>query len=419
MHEGRYCEMLPYFSAGDLASQNVKWNESQLISLVVKSVNEGLNVLHNAGIVHRDIKPNNLFMSNTLDYVVIGDFGISSVLHQNVSVRATTMSRTLGYAAPETSAGFISKESDYYSFGITLLHLILGRDPFAGMTDNQIINLTINKKLEIPYSVSERFSSLIRGLTLKDRSDRWGYDEVSRWLNNENVEVKEVKKTKGVKAYNFNKEKYYSIEDISKAFALDWENAKKHLYRGFVDKYLLQFGEEMASSCIDLKELEDKDVAVFRLIYLLNPYAPLCYKGRFFNDLEHLAKVMRDALPNIDNEILEMLKKGCLEYYIKLDNAYEQGLIVALNDIIKKLKTGDDEFYFAVMYYLDPNIRFVFKNMEFETIQQFADYVLGLGVEQESDFAKELLETPLFSMWIASLGYSQAVYDWKQICRYN
>lgn len=65
--------------------------------------------------------------------MVIGDFGISSVLNKDVSVRATSMSRTMGYSAPETSNGFISKESDYYSFGITLYHLVLGTDPFAGI----------------------------------------------------------------------------------------------------------------------------------------------------------------------------------------------------------------------------------------------------------------------------------------------
>ena len=53
-------------------------------------------------------------------------------MKSDVSVRVTNMSRTFGYAAPETSTGFVSKESDYYSLGITLLHILLGQDSFFG-----------------------------------------------------------------------------------------------------------------------------------------------------------------------------------------------------------------------------------------------------------------------------------------------
>jgi serine/threonine protein kinase len=415
VHGGRYCEILPFYAAGDLAALKEKMSDTQIINLVVPSVKEGLNVLHNAGIVHRDIKPSNLFFSNALDYVIIGDFGISSMLDPNLSVRATTMSRTFGYAAPETSAGFISKESDYYSFGITLLHLATGLDPFAGMTDAQILNLTINRRIEIPGFISDRISTLIKGLTLKERSDRWGYDEVTRWLNNEAVELKESKKVTGIKPYNFNKEKYYNLVDISKAFSLDWDNTKKHLYRGLVDKYLLNYGEEITSNCMDLKEITDKDVAVFKLIYLLNPYAPLSYRGRIFNDLEHLANVMHDAIPGCDSEILEMLKNGCLEHYIQLDNAYDKDIVSVIADFANKIREGNNDYYYAIMYYLNPYMGYVHDKVEFKTVMEVVDYLIELDEEKEMKFAKELMESQEFFMWVASKGYSKIVDDWKNI----
>ena len=66
-------------------------------SIITPSVNEGLKALHNQDIIHRDIKPSNMFYNDSKDKIVLGDFGISSVLKSDVSVRATNMSRTFGY----------------------------------------------------------------------------------------------------------------------------------------------------------------------------------------------------------------------------------------------------------------------------------------------------------------------------------
>lgn len=414
-YEGRYFEVLPYYSSGDLAAQNRKFNEGEIESVIIPSVNNGLKALHDNGIVHRDIKPSNIFLSDTGDSAIIGDFGISSTLHTNVSVRATTMSRTFGYAAPETTSGFISKESDYYSFGITLLHLITGQDPFAGMTDMQIVYQTMTQKLVLPGTISERFSLLIRGLTLKERTDRWGYDEVCRWLRKENVAVVENRKTNGMKPYSLNKERYYNLEDLSKAFVLDWESAKKHLYRGLIEKNILQYGEDLASNCIDLKEIADKDVAVFRLIYLLNPDSPLCYKGKFYNDLEHLANEMYSSLPKIDPDIYELLSKGCLEYYLKLDNAYELSMVKEISLLLHELQKGKQEYYYAIMYFLNPHITYKYEDVSFDSAQSVADYLSSLDEFKEKQCAKTLIDSSLFSMWLASLGYSEVVEEWKRI----
>lgn len=415
MIQERYFEVLPYYSRGDLASLNASLSLEDLEQIIIPSVNEGLKALHDKNIVHRDIKPDNLFLNEAGNLIVIGDFGISSTLNTRVSVRATTTSRTLGYAAPETSSGYISKESDYYSFGIALLHLVTGQDPFAGMTDTQILYQTINNKVNIPTSLDKRFISIIRGLTLKERSDRWGYSEVKKWLNKETVEIKESKVTKGIKPYLFNKEKYFALEDLGKALALDWANAKKHLFRGLVEQWLVQFGEDYASACIDLKELKDQDVAVFRLIYLLSPESPLCYKGRFYNDLEHLAKCMYEELPTQNPDNLEMLTNGCFEYYLKLDDAYDENLVNAVSVLLEQIQAGKNEFYYALMYLLNPNIGFTYGDNVFLSIQDISSFLLSLDEDDEKKCARTLLRTPFFPMWVVSLGYGKIVQEWLRV----
>lgn len=411
----RFYEILPYYRNGDLISQ-MPISEKVLEGIIIPCINEGLKALHDKDIIHRDIKPSNIFFSEKKDYVVIGDFGISSVLNSDVSVRATSMSRTLGYSAPETSNGFISKESDYYSFGITLYHLILGADPFAGMSDMQILYQTINKKLELPQSVPVRLQELITGLTLKDRNDRWGYDEVKRWLAGEHVVIQErVRKTQADKPYTFAKNTYEDLQALSMAFAHDWDNAKKHLYRGLIEKYLTTFDAEMASQCMDLKEISDKDVAVFRLIHLINPNAPLCYKGRLFNDIESIGDAMMASIPEIDQDVYEMVKNGSLTNYLKW-NHFSTDLIDAVQRAETGLNGKDDSIqYYKLMYIFKPSMGFEVNSVRCENIEQLIELLENTNQITRENLADSLVNNGLFLAWIASQGYDTQVDKWLEV----
>ena len=171
-----------YFKNGDL-SKSMPLSEQVVTNTVVPSVCAALERIHGAGLIHRDIKPENLMWNDEKNGVLLSDFGISSLLEKGASIRRTKGSGTAGYTAPETLNGYVSAKSDYYSFGVTLLCLLMGMDPFAGMTDAQIIFNVINKQLEIPSFISDRMRRLIKGLTIKDRGLRWGADEVKQWLS--------------------------------------------------------------------------------------------------------------------------------------------------------------------------------------------------------------------------------------------
>ena len=415
MYYDRFYEVLPYYQNGDLLAQ-MPISEEEIEKVIIPCVNEGLKALHDKDIIHRDIKPSNIFLSADRKKAIIGDFGISSVLNQDVSVRATSMSRTLGYSAPETSNGFISKESDYYSLGITVYHLVLGTDPFAGMSDMQILYQTINKKLEIPQTVSLRLQALIKGLTLKDRNDRWGYEEVCRWANGEHVDViEQIKKSDAEKPYTFMYDKYSDITALSLAFAQNWDNAKKHLFRGLVDKYLSTYDQEMASQCIDLKEIKDKDLAVFNLIYLLNPNAPLCFRGKLYNDLESLGLEMANGSPNIDEDIRDLVKCGALLNYVK-NNRYDERLIDAVADVTEALEEDDNSSkYFKLMFILNPGMGYQIGNARCEDVQDLIDLLESMDNTSRDNVSDMIVDDPMLMAWLDALGYGRQVEKWQQI----
>lgn len=413
VYDERAYEILPYFEKGDLA-KHIPMKPEFIESVVVKSVNEGLKVLHDNNIIHRDIKPSNLFLSDDETTVVLGDFGISSLLDSNVSVRATSMSRTFGYSAPEASSGFVSKESDYYSLGITLLHLAMGQDPFAGMTDMQILYSTINKPLEIPSTVPPRLQQLIRGLTVKDRNNRWGYEEVSRWLNDEDVEIKERRTYKGVKPYNFMNNRYFGLDEISMAFAADWDNAMKHLYRGLVDKNIVQYGEEYANKIIDLKNLDDKDIAVFKMIYILNKNAPLCFKGAIYTDLQALGMAIKEKAPKVDSNIWQLINSGCLLEFIE-NNNFNDAFKGQIRFITKEIQNNKADYYFALMYLLYPEIGFEYNKKKYVNLEDFVEDLEKNNSMQIAKICQDLISNKMFIMWVYSLGYSKQVESWMKV----
>jgi serine/threonine protein kinase len=418
--EGRYYEILPYYAGGDL-QKAAPLEDNLIINTVVPNVNEGLNALHSRGIIHRDIKPNNIYFSNDRQHVVIGDFGISSMLKEGnkiifnkISIIVTNNARTIGYSAPETSEGFVSKESDYYSLGVTLLHLATGSDPYEGMTDTQILMRTMNYKLGIPSSVNPRLTKLIRGLTVKERKERWGYDEIKRWLNNEDVEVVERYGAKtDIKAYIFEGRELYELDALSLSLAESWSEGVKQLYRGFLSEHLKQFGQDLASKAMDCAEERNKDLGFFKLIYIMNPGAPLCWRGEMFIDLYALSASITKDLPEINQNYLDLLTGGALLHFLEV-KGFDKKLISTVKDL-KQLAAADPGFaYFQLARLLSDNNEFKYKDQAFYSPDELVNYLYNQRSRIEQ-IAAELLENKDFLAWLNHLGYARQISKWQQI----
>ena len=91
---------------------------------------EGLNACHKNGVIHRDIKDDNIFVSDKGEFK-IGDFGVSKILKD--ASRAESLKGTPNFLAPEVylGKGGYTKSVDLYSLGIVLYRLLnYGRNPF-------------------------------------------------------------------------------------------------------------------------------------------------------------------------------------------------------------------------------------------------------------------------------------------------
>jgi serine/threonine protein kinase len=97
----------------------------------VKQITQALQYIHDRGLIHRDIKPQNILLSGTKN-VLLSDFGIAVVVQPWDRTRSTSSFGTALYAAPEQIEGKPLVASDQYSLAILIYNWLCGQPPFKG-----------------------------------------------------------------------------------------------------------------------------------------------------------------------------------------------------------------------------------------------------------------------------------------------
>lgn len=145
---------------------------------------DALGYAHARGIVHRDVKPENVVLSS--DGAVLVDFGIAKAIAAAGSTRLTRSGFTVGtstYMSPEQVAGAadIDHRSDLYSVACVLYECLAGRPPFMHPREDMVLKL---QQIQDPLDVRAHRADVPAGLAQaisraleKDRERRWGSAE--------------------------------------------------------------------------------------------------------------------------------------------------------------------------------------------------------------------------------------------------
>lgn len=124
------CIVMEYLDGGSLMDRlgHGRLAVPELL-LVGEQVTQALGAAHEAGIVHRDVKPHNLLIGS-FGQIKVADFGIAA-LTRGAGLQTQTQAFTLAYASPEELDGevVVGPAADVYSFAATFLHLATGRKP--------------------------------------------------------------------------------------------------------------------------------------------------------------------------------------------------------------------------------------------------------------------------------------------------
>jgi serine/threonine protein kinase/tetratricopeptide (TPR) repeat protein len=142
-----------------------------------KQVCDGLAEAHSLGVVHRDLKPQNIMIDRGGNAKIM-DFGIARSLKEKGITGASTMIGTPEYMSPEQAeAKEVDQRSDIYSLGIILYEMATGRVPFEGET---ALSIAMKHKGEIPKNpkqfnpnIPEDLASVILKCLAKDKDKRY------------------------------------------------------------------------------------------------------------------------------------------------------------------------------------------------------------------------------------------------------
>src|SRR5918999_2472763 len=152
-----------------------------MLSRIGADVADGLAHAHERGIVHRDIKPQNVLLDE-YGSPKLTDFGIARALDMNQSTSTDSYLGTALYSSPEQLRGEgVTPKSDVYSLGVTLYHAATGEPPFTG-APIEIASQHVSKEPTPPREVNDAVSPSMEALILdcmnKDPDARPTADEV-------------------------------------------------------------------------------------------------------------------------------------------------------------------------------------------------------------------------------------------------
>jgi len=177
-----------------LEYKNKQIPEEQVRELALQ-IASGMSYAHQNGILHKDIKPQNVILTEG-NNVKIMDFGIAETVRTSMSrIQNSSSSGTLVYMSPEQIKGKdVGKESDIYSFGAMLYELLSGHPPFyKGATEHQILS----EKPEPLKKVSDKMNELILKCLEKDYKDRFkNFGEILKSLGKKDVKYRFAKPKK-------------------------------------------------------------------------------------------------------------------------------------------------------------------------------------------------------------------------------
>ena len=166
-----------------LSSQGVDKLSENHAQAIVSQIAIGLLEMHSNGIVHRDLKHLNIFLSDQSEApkVKIGDFGLACKLGEDECIKK--MAGTIGFMAPEVVQDQPSDfKSDIWSLGVILYALIASGVPFSGRdratTAQNIVSQELSFKRPVWNTVSESCKDVLQRMLEKDQEARISITEV-------------------------------------------------------------------------------------------------------------------------------------------------------------------------------------------------------------------------------------------------
>lgn len=442
-------EILHYYEKGSL--QNKTFSLDELKNTIIPDLNEGLKVLHDNGILHKDIKPSNIMLCDNGKDVAIIDFGISSYKNDGNSIVMTKTGFTPEYSAPETFRNLFLDASDYYSLGVTIYELYMGTTPYKNMSPEEIAQMTLLQKLFLPKEMDEELGKLISSLTYIDittRTDslnpnrRWGYEEVNRWCQGKEQscpgDMVSIVYSNDIAPYSFMDRVYTSRRELALSFARNWKEGRKQLFNDILARFFASSDPAFSSKCKEAEEDfakgRNSDLIFYDILYELAPtMKEFVWKDRVFKSLECFGKEVYSGLihNNKNMKLLteDILKNRIISKYIKRMDGITDEMVSAVQALEMEylLNARDvhqrDVTLYKLGYMLSGERTYLKKDEYYKTVEDLRKHMTGL-IEKSylafEEYALSMIDKngnldPQFEAWLIAINKRKELENWKQL----
>jgi serine/threonine-protein kinase len=185
---------MPYIAGSTLRERLDREGELPIRDAVrlISEIAEALAFAHSKGVVHRDIKPDNVMLTGP--HAIVADFGVAKAVSAATGRdKLTTVGVALGtpaYMSPEQATGdvHVDHRADIYALGVMAYELLTGRPPFTAATPQAVLAAHVTEEAEpvrkYRRSISAELDAVIMRCLAKRPADRWqSVDEMLPYLD--------------------------------------------------------------------------------------------------------------------------------------------------------------------------------------------------------------------------------------------
>lgn len=186
----------------------IDWNEALFFIIQIL---RALQHAHDKGVVHRDVKPQNIMLLEN-GTIKVADFGIARFSHSESRTVTEKAIGSVHYISPEQAKGELTDEkADIYSVGIMLYEMLTGRLPFDSDNAVSVALMQVNKEAEPPRTINPRIPVGFEQITMKamQKNTRQRYQSAAEML----LDLEELKRNPNIK---FDYQTYFVDTDATR-----------------------------------------------------------------------------------------------------------------------------------------------------------------------------------------------------------
>jgi len=269
------------------------WSDEEIIRRLIEPIFPGLKALSTENTTHRAIRPSNiLFRDAGRRHAMLGDcFTAPTAYDQPIAYE--TIENAM---AMPSGRGVGTVADDLYALGVTVLHLLIGRQPGGELRGDALIEEKIRRGSYAALCGEHRIPTilfeLLRGLLVDDPAERWGIREIDLWLQGRRMSPKAPPSPpRATRPIELNGEHIYTARGVARAL-VRMGDAATHVIRGHALEVWLQrtLAHKTTSDnfAIAMADVDDTGGApgihdarlLARAAIALDPPAPIRYRGQ-------------------------------------------------------------------------------------------------------------------------------------------